>query len=384
MKMGKILRMVACIVTVCIIFASVPVFAASNAVSVGKKIAGTDIPFEYDRYEELNEDLDAVMSKILSYNNSPNSISTYDSEYATLISERDRLLNELDSIGAILDSETLSKLPAPASGLSLEGECELTGNLADLAEYYENWFLFEGYEEYIYYNGKTYHACVVSVRDKGNGLLTNTYGNVEIISQSKAQSAKNFSEIADTAFGVFADELSGLLDLGRVSSWAVSTLFSAVVEGINSGTIVIQDANTLYYEYLVGLETQLYYGYVWDSDTEEWVYCVSSGIVYANENHTLNYYKYNGGTGSQYSWENESCKRNYSIVSVGKSEVCSKAVAAFSNSGDSSPSYKESYQISEIEVKRRWGGKGSFLSLGNDFVFHPVRCIRPGDLWTLG
>ena len=150
MKMGKILRMVACIVTVCIIFASVPVFAASNAVSVGKKIAGTDIPFEYDRYEELNEDLDAVMSKILSYNNSPNSISTYDSEYATLISERDRLLNELDSIGAILDSETLSKLPAPASGLSLEGECELTGNLADLAEYYKNWFLFEGYEEYIY------------------------------------------------------------------------------------------------------------------------------------------------------------------------------------------------------------------------------------------
>ena len=196
--------------------------------------------------------------------------------------------------------------------------------------------------------------------------------------------ADDFSEIADTGFGIFADNLSSMFDLGQISSWAVSTLFSAFVSAINTGTIIIKNAKTLYYTYQVGLETQLYYGYVWDANAEEWVYCVSSGKVYVDEGHTLNYYKYNGGSGSQYKWENESKRREYSVSSVGIGELCSKAVAAYSNSGDSSPSYKESYQISELEVKRRWGGSGSFLSIGNNFVFKPVCCMRPGDLWTLG
>lgn len=393
MRKSNFIKLTTITLVGCMLFSSLPVSATSTSPSENKTVVGTDIPFDYDKYIDIHSELDGVMAKIRKYSedtakNEPALFSaTSNNEYDTLLEERDALLEELDSIGANLDLETLSKFPAPTSNqTSAQTRSDLTGNLADLAEYYENWFEFTGYEQDVTYNGNTYTACVVTVRDiAGNsGLLTSAYNEVDLITKSKSATAEGIAEIFDTGFGIFADELSGLLDWGRVKSWVVSNLFSDLVKLMDSGTIIINSSDS-FYEYKIGLETNLYFGYIWDDSADEWVYCASSGKVYVDEEHTLNYMKFNGGSGSQYTWDAEGpISINYSLTTLTPRELCSVAAQLYSDSGDSTPYYNECYQLYELEVKRQWGGNGAYKSLGNDFVFNPVCCDSPGDLWTLG
>ena len=388
MKRSVSTRIMLFVMICTLIITSVPVYAVSDTSTSDTTVVGTDIPFDYDRYIEIQDDLDVVMTKIKKYSreeenkdaNITSKLST--NEYDTLVLEREQLLNELDSMGAVLDLETLAKFPAPSSTQTRSG---LTGNLAELAEYYANWFLFSGYEYTKTYNGKSYQTCVVTVRDiAGNsGLLTSVNNEAELVSDSESASADSLNEVINTCFGLFADELSSTLDLGRIKTWVVSTTFSAFASLVKSGTIVIRD-NCASYNYRVGLETNLYYGYVWDDDADEWVYCVSSGKVYGDEEHVLSYWKYVGGNGGQYDWEEERITSEYSKTTVGISQLASLAAQIYSNNGDRAPSYSESYQMDSIIVERKWNGRGNFVELGDDFIFHPVSCARPGDLWTLG
>ena len=113
-----------------LIITSVPVYAVSDTSTSDTTVVGTDIPFDYDRYIEIQDDLDVVMTKIKKYSreeenkdtNITSKLST--NEYDTLVLEREQLLNELDSMGAVLDLETLAKFPAPSSTQTRSG---LTG-----------------------------------------------------------------------------------------------------------------------------------------------------------------------------------------------------------------------------------------------------------------
>ena len=107
--------------------------------------------FSKTEYNTIRNEMHTVSSetKIIEQNGLVSS-----DDYTELEEEFQNLKNSLFNIGAVLDIEMLEKLPAPSSyaitptAWPEEGDCDpLTGSLADLAEYYENWFLFCGYED---------------------------------------------------------------------------------------------------------------------------------------------------------------------------------------------------------------------------------------------
>ncbi len=108
-------------------------------------------------------------------------------------------------------------------------------------------------------------------------------------------------------------------------------------------------------------------------------------LNYNRETHTFKYFYFEGGANGQYEWSNNPpIEREYSLTTVTQSELCELVAQLYRSNGNSTPTYRESYQLYEVEVKRQWGGSGSFARLGNDFVFNVINCDRPGDLWTLG
>ena len=345
--------------------------------------------FSKTEYNTIRNEMHTVSSemKILEQNGLVSS-----DDYTELEEEFQNLKNSLFNIGAVLDIEMLEKLPAPSSyaitptAWPEEGDCDpLTGSLADLAEYYENWFLFCGYEDEYRIGTEVYKTFIVHVKDleTNQGLLTNTYHDVTAISKNEMANASGISEIASTLFGYAGDLVSGELGFGFIGSWAVSQMFSTLFNAINSGTIIIDQSNDTYYTMTVLLETQPIYVYLWDDSADEWIYCLSSSDIYVDEVHNFVYRKYVGASGSSYELETATINHSPEIPlnAIEEDRLSELAVGLYVSNNETIPTYSTSYQISELRLMRKRDYFGVPEEMG---VFYPIICERPGDLWTLG
>ena len=347
--------------------------------------------FSKSEFDAVNQEMNEISSQIRQIERT-NATLSRKSEYDELYDKFDELHQELDSMGAVLDNEMLAQLPAPSSinispaSWPSEGDCDpLTGSLADLAEYYENWFEFCGYEAPYSIGNEDYTTFIVHVRDiSGNGgLLTSAYNETDIMTDQECANADDFSEIASTFFQYAATGISTALELSNFGSWIMSQMFYGLVAAIDSGSIIIDTSMRTNYSLDVDLITQLIYVYLWDEENDEWIYCLSSSDVYINETHSFTYREYVGGSGSGYEQKHVSNTRNGTIPYSGIDEdkLPQLAVGLYVSNNNSIPTYSTSYQIDKLELKRRWGNSGNLKKVAE---YYAVTCDRPGDLWTLG
>ncbi len=350
---------------------------APFVVAVDAEPIVTETSIDVCEFNRIHEELSSVIAEIRELQKQGNTTSM---EYQELRMNHQDLIQQLDDIGAVIDTATLTQLPAPSSQPNMR---TLPDNLADLEEYYNEWFVFSGYEETISYIGRTYRAYIVTVteRDTGNSdensLLFTTEGGFSIIKENEYIDANTFTELMSTAFQFSADCISGALELTPLETAVLSTAFSAFVTAANSGTIVIKGKQA-YSTLILDATTSLKYTYVWDDTNDEWVYCLSSSRVKVNAHVYLYYYEKINGV---YELMNTKKKYSYSLLGYPLSELGSAAVSLYVSNNHNAPTYNVCYQPSVFKVDRKLFGRGNFKNLTE---FPLVSCERPGDLWQLG
>lgn len=363
---------------VCTILFSI---SASAAIPISNTPIVVSRTVDLDKVESLNNELSRINAEIRSITHS----SDFDlSHLQELEADREELISQLEDVGALASTEMLATLPTDTDNeVNIHAASTLPDNLADLEEMYSPWFLFEGYEETIYSGGQYYRAYIVTIknRDAENSLLmTNSGSTITMISKTEAIGLGSMNALLSSGFDVVADLIYGALDTNIVKQCILSAVFPIVYNTIDRYSVTVNLPADVYM-YFATLESQISYAYVWDDNSDSWVYCASTSRLYVDETHTLYTTEYVGGQGSQYqnrihTTYDDFVVRGYPLVDLGTA-----ATNLYIFNGEQAPNQAPAYQVGDITLYRKLGSS----NVGEPFVtINAVTCARPGDLWTLG